>query len=191
MKDADLEILRRARDGSPPCFEKLVNHYAQYAFKIAYGMLLNRADAEETVQEAFLTVYHQLAGLRNMESFPAWLARIVTNLCLQRLNKSAPSVSLESLPADGEKLAETRPAMDPEASYLKEERDSLVRQAVRELPAGCRAALILREFEGYSYNEIAQILDIPPGTVKSRLHQARMLLAKKLSQRLEVNDGAL
>ncbi|OAT80295.1 RNA polymerase sigma factor [Desulfotomaculum copahuensis] len=191
MKDKDLEILRRARDGSPPHYEKLVNHYAQYAFKIAYGMLLNRADAEEAVQEAFLTVYHRLAGLRNMESFPAWLARIVTNLCLQRLNKLAPAVSLETLPVDGKTPAETREAMDPEASYIRGERDSLVRQAVRELPAGCRAALILREFEGCSYAEIARILDIPPGTVKSRLHQARTMLAAKLGQKPGVYDDAL
>jgi len=191
LKDADLEVISRARDGSPTDFEKLINHYTRYAYKIAYGILLNRADAEEVVQEAFLTVYQRLAGLKNSEAFPSWLAKIITNLCFKQAQKNRPHISLENLSADESKLPAARPDTEPETALLNEEKDALIRRAVRELPLGYRAALVLREFEGYSYTEIAAIMDIPPGTVKSRLHKARALLAEKLGPEREVYDDAL
>jgi RNA polymerase sigma-70 factor (ECF subfamily) len=183
LKNADLETIRRARDGSAPDFERLVSHYSQFAFRIALGILDNRNDAEELVQEAFVTVYHRLTGLKGIGSFPAWLAKIVTNLCLQRLKKRPPLVSLQVL---GDRPETNDHTTDPEAAYLKRENSMIVWRAIRELPDSCRVTLILREFQGCSYAEIAHILGIPPGTVKSRLHQARTLLARKLDPDREV-----
>jgi len=154
-------------------FENLVRQYQQYAFKIAYGILGNYRDAEDMVQESFITVYYQIKSLRNEEAFPSWLAKIVTNLCLR---KAKNRVKISTVPLDSVELSST----GSEQQYLTLEVKQDVQNALLTLPVEYRVVVVLRDIQGYSYSEIADIVGIPIGTVKSRIHQARSLLAELL-----------
>ena len=134
--------------------------------------------AEDVAQEAFVRVWNKLPTFRPEGNFKGWICRIAANLTIDALRKRKPTVDITqtNLPSltDG-----------PEASFLKEERAAAVREAITSLPLHSRTALVLREYEGLSYKEIADVLDIPLGTVKSRLSDARLRLQSKLTRYLE------
>lgn len=173
---SDAELIRECRNGSIEAFEQVVGRYKQFAFKIAYGMLGNDRDAEDMVQEAFITVYRQIKGLRSENAFSSWLGKIVTNLCLRKLQKSIGSAAV-SLEALEERQA---PAVGGEDPFKAADLQHDVREALLKLPVDYRVVIVLRDLQGYPYNEIAEITGIPLGTVKSRLHQARTMLAELL-----------
>lgn len=176
MQSVDKELIEKFKNGSMEAFEQVVRRYQQYAFRIAYGILGNDRDAEDMVQEAFITVYYKISGLRNPQAFPTWLAKIVTNLCLRTSEKSDKStiLSLESV--------ENTPINSSAANDVYRQSDTRqdVHRAILNLPADYRTVVVLRDLQGYSYDEIAEIIDVPVGTVKSRIHQARTLLAEIL-----------
>ncbi len=144
--------------------------------EIAYGILSNDRDAEDMVQEAFITIYYKIPGLKNPEAFPTWLAKIVTNLCLKKTekNRKNSAISLELL----DNLQPDR--MISEDAYRLSDTRQDVHWAILNLPVDYRTVVVLRDLQGYAYDEIAEILDMPLGTVKSRIHQARTLLAEIL-----------
>ena len=179
------EIIRACQHGSTEAFEQLVRQYQQYAFKIAYGILGSDRDAEDTVQEAFIAVYHQIKSLRNEEAFPTWLGKIVTNLCFRKVQNSGkrPTVPLDSI--EDLRISNT----GPEEAYLALELKQDVHNALLNLPLDYRVVVVLRDIQGYSYSEIADIAGIPLGTVKSRIHQARTLLADLLQPTRNEEEG--
>ncbi len=155
-------------------FEQRLAECSALAFRVALGVLRNRADAEEVAQEAFLRAYRNFHRLRERERFRAWLARITWRLALDRLRatgrrerremasvNAAPSPSVEDLAASNEFQQHLAQAMD-------------------ELPEKLRLALILAAIEGYNLQEVSRLLDVPAGTVKSRVHLARKHLAERL-----------
>lgn len=173
LECTDRELIEKFKQGSIEAFEQVVRRYQQYAFKIAFGILGNERDAEDMIQEAFITVYRQINSLREDGAFPTWLGKIVTNLCLRKAQKSAqiPVVSFDSL--------EHRQLSSPASheAYLFSEIKQDIHKALLSLPIDLRVAVVLRDLQGYSYSEIAGIAGVPIGTVKSRIHQARTLLA--------------
>ncbi len=170
--EPEVALVGRARRGDREAFGQLVIRYYQPIVAMAYRLIGNTTAAEDVAQVTFLRAWSQLANLRDDAAFRAWLYRLAMRAGLDMLRRSPRE----------EPLAETAPdpAPAPEAEALAGEQARQVRQAVLALPTHCRAALVLREFEGLSYGEIAEVLGIPIGTVMSRLAYARKLLRTSL-----------
>lgn len=146
----------------------LVKKYHSRAINIAYALLSNLADAEDAAQEAFLNIYRKLQDFRMEASFSTWLYRIVVNSSYDLMRKR----KVKQVPLD-EVLLELVPAVLDQSDYLKEQ---TVKAALDNLPFQYRSAIVLREMEGLSYEEIAKILNISMGTVESRIFRARQIL---------------
>lgn len=176
-------LLARSRAGDKDAFGALAQRYCSFAVGVAYRMTGSSQLAEDLAQEAFIKAWRKLPQFRGDCSFRVWLGRIVTNTTLDYLRRQNPEQPLD------EAVLPAPPAEDAPLRHLeREEMRQLVRQAVLSLPAQCRVALILREYEGLSYREIAETLDIPMGTVMSRLHYARQLLRDKLAPLVELPE---
>jgi RNA polymerase sigma-70 factor (ECF subfamily) len=141
--------------------------------------------AEDAAQETFIQAWLHLPSYRPQASLRSWLYRIAVNAATDMLRKEK-----RILPNALEDLQLQDPQLDPEALFFQEERTALVRRAILSLPDASRAVLVLREYEGMSYHEIAEALDIPVGTVMSRLNYARKTLRDKLEQKLFVQVEA-
>lgn len=178
--ESDATLVRRARQGHKTAFAELVLRYRRQVLAIAYRMTGSPAAAEDIAQEAFVRAWMGLDGLRDPQAFRAWLCRLAVNAAHDALRRTPELAALAGDEPDG------RPS--PEQRTLVRERAEAVRRAVLDLPEQCRAALILREFEGLAYREIAQALDIPLGTVMSRLHYARRLLRTALDPYLTATE---
>ena len=183
------------RSNTPPrynrdeiaAFEALVGRYEQRVYTIAYRMAGNDADAKDLAQEAFLRVFRAWRSIDPSAHLDSWLYRIVTNLFIDMLRRR-PRARMESLDAPvstrsgGEivrEIADDRAG--PEADVVDQQMEADVQQALVALHPDLRAVVVLSDIEGYAYEEIAETLGIPVGTVKSRLHRARKTLHARLS----------
>lgn len=167
-------------------FEALVERYGRQIYNIAYRMAGNDADAKDLTQEAFIRVFRAFRRIDPQASLERWLYRIVSNLYIDMLRRR-PKVRIESLdapvitPKGGEISRDVPDARaDPEAEVLDAQLDSDVQRALLGLSPDLRAVVALSDIEGYSYEEIGEMLRIPVGTVKSRLHRARRTLQDRL-----------
>lgn len=167
-------------------FEALVTRYASHVYHIAYRMAGNDADAKDLTQEAFVRVLRALRSIDPGANLDSWLYRIVTNLFIDLLRRR-PKVRLESLDAPqatlkgGEVVREVADERaNPEADVVEAQMDAEVQRALMALHPDLRAVVVLSDIEGYAYEEIAVMLRIPVGTVKSRLHRARRTLQAAL-----------
>lgn len=168
-------------------FDEIVRRYGRHVFNLAYRMTGNDADAQDLTQEAFLRVFRSLDRIRPGVPLEGWLYRIVTNLFIDSLRRRR-RVRVESLDqpattrAGGElERAVPDPTGDPEALVVDPVVDGHVQQALGELSPELRAVVLLADLEGFAYEEVAQILGVPLGTVKSRLHRARRFLRDRLA----------
>lgn len=182
--DVDPDLLRRAQAGDEAAFGTIMRAHHERTFRLAYAIVHNEADARDVTQEAWLTVWKQLATFRGDSRFSTWLHPIVTHRALDHLRKRRRWFD-RFLPFDtggADVPAVPEPATVENARDQAEENENVakVRTALATLPPKHRAVLALRELEGLSYEEIAQAVDAPVGTVMSRLHHARRLLADKL-----------
>ena len=175
----EAELVARLRKGDLRAFEELVIAYQHRVFGVAVRMLGNRAEAEEIAQETFLRAHRALPGFRGEARLGTWLYAIASRLCLNRL--AAPERGLAR--GDDDALA-AAPSHEPDAATALErsELDGALREAIAALPEKRRIVVILRDLEGLSYEEIAEVLALEPGTVRSRLHRARMDLKAKLER---------
>lgn len=156
-------------------FEQRLSDSASLAFRVALGVLRNREDAEEIAQEAFLRAYRNFSQLREREKFRGWLARISFRLALDRLRSTGRRQRREFAV-----LADTPAAQTVEDIAAANEFQARLERAVDELPEKLRVVVILAALQGHDTREVAALLDLPEGTVKSRLHGARKTLAEKL-----------
>jgi len=173
------EFLRRLRTGEAEAFAELVTAYQHRVFGVALRMLGSAAEAEEIAQDVFLRAYRALHDFRGDAKLSTWLYAIASRLCLTRLGSSERGMSHRG----GDKLARI-PDQDPgpEAALEQSEREAALLRAIAELPDDRRIVVVLRDLEGLSYEEIAGALDLELGTVRSRLHRARMDLKDKLER---------
>ncbi len=167
-------------------YEALVQKYGSYVYNIAYRMSGSDADAKDLAQEAFLRVFRAFRRIDPAASLEAWLYRIVTNLYIDLLRKH-PKGRVESIsapirtPQGGEMPREwPAPEADSPEAAIDTQLDATVQQALLALPADLRMVVILSDIEGFAYEEIARMLEVPLGTVKSRLHRARKILQERL-----------
>src|SRR2546429_3489358 len=174
--DSDLE--ERLRRGDPRAFEDLVIAYQHRVFGVALRMLRNRSEAEEIAQEVFLRVHRAVEDFRGEAKLSTWLYAITSRLCLNRLASGERRMAREG----EESLERLRGDADPAAHVERVELEAALQRAITELPEERRIVVVLRDFEGLSYEEIAAALDLPLGTVRSRLHRARTDLKEKLAR---------
>ena len=170
-------------------FEQLILPHLDAAFNLARWLVRNSHDAEDAVQDAYVRAFRFFDGFRGGDG-RAWLLMIVRHTCYSwmRQNRAAQwtsSFDEESCvpSAEEHRYLYTPAEGDPETLMLQEAQRSFVQQAIEELPLGYREVLVLRELEGLSYKEIAEVTEIPAGTVMSRLARARAMLQKTLADR--------
>lgn len=187
----DLELVKRCQAGDRAGFDELVRKHHALAYNIAYRMLGDHDRAADATQSAMLRAYRAIARFRHDASFSTWLYRIVTNVCLdqiRRQERGARSLTLVG-EDDGAALDEMDVpdnSNDPGASAEQQERREFVQAALLRLAPDHRAVLVMYDLSGLSYEEIAQALEIPLGTVKSRLNRARHALKEELAPHMEL-----
>jgi RNA polymerase sigma-70 factor (ECF subfamily) len=175
----EIELVISAQNGDRNAFSELVRTHAQGVLNVVYRMCGDMLIAEDATQETFIRAWQNLSSYRPQTSLRNWLYRIAFNAAMDMLRKEK-----RVLPGDIEDMRLTDGRPNPESLASQKERSALVQVAVLSLPDASRAVLILREYEGLSYQEISSTLDIPVGTVMSRLNYARKLLRAKLEPQL-------
>ena len=184
-------------------FEELMRRNYSRAYSAAYRMMGNATDAEDLTQEAFMRVWSAFDRYDRSRPFEGWLFRIISNLAIDRWRRHSgmPVCSLDAEGTGGRSrgaraggrsgaegtgapllacLADDRPSAMPEQSYLRAETGRRVRRALSALPCDYRKAVVLADVQGYSYEEIAQYVGCPVGTIRSRLHRGRQLLRQNI-----------
>jgi RNA polymerase sigma-70 factor, ECF subfamily len=197
--DRDRDLLQALRRREPMAAEHLVTSYGERAYRLASRITGNRSDAEEVVQDAFWTVVRKIDTFRGESAFGSWLYRIVANAAYQRLRRRPSSrreISWdEVLPVFDESGRHVGPAVDwsprVEDPSLQVELRTALSAAIDELPAGYHAVLVLRDVEGRSNGEIAEVLGLNIAVVKTRVHRARLFLRKRLGEFMTVEVDAL
>ena len=182
-QDAFLEKLRA---GDPAAFAQLVEANQRNVYNLALRMLNNPQEAEDVLQETFLSAYKALPSFEGRSSLSTWLYRIASNASLMRLRKKQPETTSIDEPLEleeGDSLP--RQFVDwssvPEDELLTEESRRVMDKAVAELPERLRMVFILRDIEGLSTQEAGDVLELSESAVKTRLHRARLALREKLS----------
>lgn len=185
MTEAD--AVARAREGDHEGFRFLVERYQGRAYRLALRVLRDETQAQDAVQEAFLKLYRSIRNFEGRSSFYTWLYRLVLNVCLDmkrrdRSNRHVEWTDARDLGAGDASEAPTVGAVGPGPGLALERAELRKRlgEAIETLPDEARTTLLLREVDGLSYAEIAEVLGIPKGTVMSRLHYARRRLQRWL-----------
>jgi len=180
----DLQLIARCQQGESALFGQLVLNHQDRIYNLCRHMLGQAQDAEDAAQDTFLKAYHNLGRFTPDASFKTWLYRIAINTCLDRRKKPI-WFSLFQKNAEGEEymIAEPAHGFTPERLYESKQTGELVRACLAGLPVKLKAALVLRELEGCSYEEIAEVLDISTGTVKSRISRAREQVRRLVKKR--------
>ncbi len=181
-----LSIIRDVQSGDANAFEDIVREYERNVYNIALRICGDREDALDVSQESFLKAYHSLHSFRGDSKFSVWLYRIVSNTCLDLLRERKRRAEVPLVREDDEGEADQAEIPDESLSPEKLYERRLTREALRRgllsLPEDQRKILLLREIQGFSYEEIAQILSLESGTVKSRIFRARRKLCEFLEE---------
>lgn len=184
----ETRLVRRLRDRDERAFREMVDEYGDRVFNLTYRMLGSREEAEDLAQEVFITVFKSIDTFRGDSKFSTWLYRITANHCKNRIKYLARrhergKAELDERAeggADGPSLAAPRPSPRPDLQMEGAEMERVLQEAIADLEEEQRILVILRDVEDLSYEEICAITELPEGTVKSRLHRARLALRKKL-----------
>ena len=187
IKDNDSELIQAINSGQFDLFHDLVKRYEQKLYNFSLRMCRDPSDAEDMVQETFLNVFRYLKDFRYETKFKNWLYRIAASTCIKKRRKSkfAPEreLSLEAfIPKDEIEAQAQVPnwALMPLDQLLNEELADMISQAILTLPEKYRLVIVLRDIEGFSTAETAQILGLSASNIKVRLHRARLFLREKL-----------
>lgn len=186
-KQHDRDLIARAADGEMRAFEELVQRHQRRAHTVAYGIVRNAEDAREVTQDAFLRVHRHLKDFEGGASFSTWLYRIVYNLSIDLIRRRAPGRAVEfedhtDLTGAPDEWLPARGELDPFASLDRARLVEAMQRCLDELPPHHRTAIVLREVEGLSYEEIAEAMEVPKGTVMSRLFHARRKMQRMLRE---------
>lgn len=175
----DQDLVQRTKAGDRSAFEALVRKYQDRAYNVAFQILRHHEDALDVAQEGFARAYLSIARFRGSAGFYTWLYRILVNLAIDRARARGKESPIS--PDDPQSATpHAEPTADPGASLEAKEMGEQIARAVATLPVQQRTALTLREVEGFSYREIARVMNCSIGTVMSRLHTARQKLQQML-----------
>ena len=191
-RDVDAELVARVQRGDKKAFDLLVLKYQRKILRLLGRMIRDPAEIEDVAQEAFIKAYRALPQFRGESAFYTWLYRIAVNTARNWLASAGrrPSTPNAIETEDGETFNETDNLTDistPESMMASREIAETVNAAIAELPEELRTAIVLREIEGMSYEDIAQSMDCPIGTVRSRIFRAREAIATRLRPLLDTD----
>ncbi len=189
IETSDLELVRRVQRGERAAFDLLVRRYQHRVIKLVARLLRDPAEAEDVAQEAFVKAYRAIGSFRGDSAFYTWLYRIAVNTARNAMaSRQRRPLDYEADLGEGQQAAlesRLRHVDTPEAAALSGEIQATVDRAVAELPEDLRTAILLREVEGLSYEEIAAAMDCPVGTVRSRIFRAREAIDRNLKPLLD------
>ena len=194
IKDKDFDLIQAINSGEVDKFQDLVKRYEAKLYNFSLRMCRDPSDAEDMIQDTFLNVFRYLKNFRYETKFKNWLYKVAASTCFKKRRKSkfAPDKELsleEFLPNDEAEKPDHVPqwALMPLDKLLNEELAGVINKAIITLPKKYRMIILLRDIEGFSTTETAQILNLSPSNVKVRLHRARLYLREKLKGYFE-ND---
>jgi RNA polymerase sigma-70 factor, ECF subfamily len=191
--DSDLSLVRRVQRGDKGAFDALVLKYQHKLVKLVMRYVRNPAEAEDIAQEAFIKAYRALPQFRGDSAFYTWLYRIAINTAKNAVvsrDRSPIEYDLDRSNSDEshDMQGRMKDSETPEALVLTDEIRTIVKEAIDALPEDLKTAIVLRELDGLSYEEIAAAMDCPVGTVRSRIFRAREAIDRRLR---EVFEGGL
>ena len=182
------DLIKRAQQGDLEAFNQLVIEYQGFGYNVAYRLLDDADSAADAIQDSFLKAFRGLDNYRG-GSFKGWLTRIVVNTCYDHLRhrKRKTTESLDDMPVEEDYVAElTDRSESPHEFAERRELQALIGSAITSLPEVLRTTIVLRDVEGYAYEEIADITSVAVGTVKSRISRARGRVRDYLNQHTEL-----
>lgn len=185
--ESDVQVISRARRGEESAFAELLRRFRAPVFNLCLRMLKNRDDAEDVAQDVFIKVFGMLERYDDRYAFRSWIFKIAANQCIDFIRRNRVKLQSldEPLSYKGEEIERQFPdeAPNPEETVETREIGQLLLQITDELPPHYRSMIVLRHQEQLSYEEIADVLDLPLGTVKARIHRARAMMKDKLQRR--------
>lgn len=192
MSELERSLLRRLRDRDERAFRELIDAHRDRVFNITYRMLGNRAESEDVTQEVFISVFKTIESFREESKFSTWLYRVAVNACKNRIkylarrhDRDRDELDETSQATNGAVNGAPVRAAQPDKALASMQMEKLLQQAIADLDEDQRAVVILRDVEELSIEEICEITNLPDGTVKSRLHRARLVLRKKMQRHVE------
>lgn len=192
MSELERSLLRRLRDRDEGAFRELISDQRDRVFNITYRMLGNRAEAEDVAQEVFITVFKTIDTFREESKFSTWLYRVTVNHCKNRIkylarrhDRDRDELDETSQQTNGATTGLPVRAAQPDKALASAQMEKLLQEAIASLDDEQRTVVILRDVEDLSIEEICEITGLPDGTVKSRLHRARLVLRKKMQRHVE------
>lgn len=191
MSNNEKHLLDRAKAGDTQAFEQLIEDYEKKVFNIALRMMGNYDDAKDMAQESLIKVYKSISSFKEQSSLSTWIYRITTNVCLDELRKrkSRKVVYIDENIKfdDGEAKKEiVSDEITPEEKVERDEIKRMLNSAISELSDEHKTVIVLRDIQGFSYEEISNITKCPQGTVKSRINRARQALKEILMSKREL-----
>ncbi|NPA90742.1 MAG: RNA polymerase sigma factor [Chloroflexi bacterium] len=188
MGTSERDFVERLKAGDPSAYEELIENYADMVYRVTYRILQDPQDAEDAMQETFLTVYRRIPTFRGDAKFSTWLYRIATNTALDlirtRQRKQGQDIVWDESEEEGVPLPDEITPL-PEELLLRQEVMELIEEGIAALSPKLRTAFVLYELEGLPMKEIASILGISENATKVRVHRARAQLQKFLAERLQ------
>jgi RNA polymerase sigma-70 factor (ECF subfamily) len=184
-----MDLLSKAAGGDIAAFETLILQYEKLIYNIAWRIMGNAEDAKDIAQEAILKIYRNLAACKSADLFKAWACKITHNTCMDELRrrKGKAAESYDAMLEEGRGGDLWTSDDTPEAALLRKEMSGIIGDGLNRLSHQHRALLVLRDVQGFSYEEIAEITNMPLGTVKSRISRGRGNLKQILLEMLEHN----
>lgn len=183
------DLIKKCKKGNREAFNNLFEAYQSKVVNIAYGMLSNREDAYDAAQEVFVRVYRNISSFKEEASFNTWLYRIITNVCsdiLRKRQKNSKVISISNMSDEENDIDIPDDSPTPEENIELTERQRAVKDAISQLREEYRVVITMCDIEGMSYDDIADMLGVPKGTVKSRINRARSSLKKILIEKREL-----
>lgn len=181
---SDSQLIEEFKRGSERSFEELIGRYSEKAFHLATRLTRSHEDAEEVLQDVFVTVYRKIAGFEGKSSFSSWLYRVTVNASLMKLRKRKQdqSISLEDVAPQIKNtlVARNSDQIEADRSASRNELKAALEKAIERLPDDYRPVYVLRDIDGLTSREVGKILNLSVPAVKSRLHRSRMMLRRKL-----------
>lgn len=188
-KKTDLELIKEFRRGNQESFEELIQRYATKAYSLATRFVHSREDAEEVLQDVFVTVYRKIGGFKGQSSFSSWLYRVTVNSALMKLRKRKQSraVSIEDVMPQVRDFIISKSAElnEGESNSSRNEVLKALEEAIQKLPDDYRPVFVLRDVDGLTSREVGKILNLSIPAVKSRLHRSRLMLRRRLKSLFE------
>ena len=188
MSIAERLLIARLKDRDEQAFGEIVHLYGDKVFSLIYRMIGNRQEAEDIAQEVFITVFKTIDGFRGEAKFSTWLLRVAANHCKNQIKylarRPSEGADMEELPqGNGPSLPMQSHIEPPDVLAEAAELEALMQQAIAELDPEHRLMVVLRDVEELSYQEIGEITGLPEGTIKSRLHRARVAIKEFLDKK--------